>query len=146
VQEFKNSEGNHLGIPLPAGRIRFYRQDTGGQVEFTGESTIDHTPKDNTVRVVTGNAFDITGDRKQTDFHSDTTSRTVDESFEIKVKNAKDKPVKITVVEHLYRWSNWNITAKSSDYAKTDSRTIEFPMQLATNEEKTLTYTVHYSW
>ncbi len=146
VQEFKNSEDNHLGIPLPAGRIRFYRQDTGGQVEFTGESTIDHTPKDNTVRVMTGNAFDITGDRKQTDFHSDMTSRTIDESFEIKVKNAKDKPVKVTIVEHLYRWSNWTITAKSSDYTKTDSRTVEFPLEIKADDERSLTYTAHYSW
>jgi hypothetical protein len=146
VQEFKNSEANHLGIPLPAGRIRFYRQDTGGQVEFTGESTIDHTPKDNTVRVMTGNAFDITGDRKQTDFHSDMTSRTIDESFEIKVKNAKDKPVKVTIVEHLYRWSNWTITAKSSDYTKTDSRTVEFPLEIKADDERSLTYTAHYSW
>jgi hypothetical protein len=146
IQEFKNSEANHLGMPLPAGRMRFYRQDTGGQVEFTGESTIDHTPKDGMVRVVTGNAFDITGDRKQTDFHVDSHGRTLDETFEIKVKNAKEQPATVSVIEHLYRWSNWAITNKSGDFTKTDSRTVEFPMQLAANEEKTLTYTVHYSW
>jgi len=146
VQEFKNSEANHLGIPIPAGRIRFYRADTGGQVEFTGESTIDHTPKDGMIRVITGYAFDITGDRKQTDFHVDSQARTIDESFEIKVKNAKEQAVTVSVIERLYRWSNWTVTAKSGDFRKTDSRTIEFPVQLAANEEKTLTYTVHYSW
>jgi hypothetical protein len=146
VQEFKNSEANHLGVPIPAGRIRFYRQDQGGQVEFTGESTIDHTPKDATIRVVTGNAFDITGERKQTDFHVDSAGRTVDESFEIKVKNVKETAVKVSVVEHLYRWSNWSISSASAQHTKADSRTIEFPIDVAANEEHTIMYTVHYSW
>jgi hypothetical protein len=146
VQEFKNSEANHLGIPIPAGRIRFYRQDQGGQVEFTGESTIDHTPKDATIRVVTGNAFDITGERKQADFHVDSAGRTVDESFEIKVKNVKETAVKVSVVEHLYRWSNWSISSASAQHTKADSRTIEFPIDVAANGEQTIMYTVHYSW
>jgi hypothetical protein len=146
VQEFKNSEANHLGIPIPAGRIRFYKQDTGGQVEFTGESTIDHTPKDATIRVVTGNAFDIIGERKQTDFHVDTAGRTMDESFEIKVKNAKEAPVKVSIIEHLYRWSNWSISSATAKYTKTDSRTIEFPVDVAASGEQTIVYTAHYSW
>jgi hypothetical protein len=146
VQVFKNSEANHLGMPLPAGKLRFYRQDTDGQVEFTGESTIDHTPKDGTVRVVTGNAFDITGERKQTDFHLDSRTRTMDESFEIKVKNAKEQPVTVEVIEHLYRWSNWAITSKSTAFTKEDSRTIQFPVEVAASGEKIVTYTVHYSW
>ncbi len=146
VQEFKNTEANHLGIPLPAGKLRFYRQDEGGQVEFTGENIIDHTPKDGTIRVVTGDAFDITGERKQTDFHVDTHLKNLDETFEIKVKNVKDTPVTVSVIEHLYRWSNWKIVSNSADYKKTDSRTIEFPVQLAPNQEKTVTYTAHYSW
>jgi hypothetical protein len=146
VQEFKNSEANHLGMPLPAGKLRFYRQDTDGQVEFTGESTIDHTPKDGTIRVVTGNAFDVTGDRKQTDFHIDSQARTIDETFAIKVKNAKDTRVAVDVTEHLFRWSNWQITAKSTGFVKVDSRTIQFPVELTPDEEKMVTYTVHYSW
>ena len=56
MEEFKNSEGNHLGIPLPKGKLRFYRRDTDGHLEFVGENTIDHTPKDETIRVYTGNA------------------------------------------------------------------------------------------
>jgi hypothetical protein len=146
VQTFKNTEANHLGMPLPAGKLRFYRQDDGGQVEFTGESTIDHTPKDGTIRVVTGDAFDITGERRQTDFHVDTHAKNLDETFEIKVKNVKDTPATVSVIEHLNRWSNWKIVSKSADYKKTDSRTIEFPVLLAPNEEKTVTYTAHYSW
>ncbi len=70
MREFINSDANHLGVPLPSGRVRFYRRDQDGQVEFTGENQIEHTPKDETVRVYTGNAFDITGERRQTHFTS----------------------------------------------------------------------------
>ena len=66
MEEFKNSEANHLGIPLPKGKLRFYRRDTDGHLEFIGENAIDHTPKDETIRVYTGNAFDVTGERKRT--------------------------------------------------------------------------------
>jgi hypothetical protein len=63
MQEFKNSTENHLGMPLPKGRVRFYRRDDDGQLEFTGENEIDHTPKDELIRIYTGNAFDLTGER-----------------------------------------------------------------------------------
>jgi hypothetical protein len=70
MREFANSDANHLGVPLPKGRVRFYRRDQDGQLEFTGENEIEHTPKDETVRVYTGNAFDIAGERRQTKFQS----------------------------------------------------------------------------
>ena len=146
VEEIKNSEANHLGMPLPAGRLRFYRRDTGGQIEFIGESTIDHTPAEDTVKVVTGSAFDVKGSRRQTDFHVDYNGRVLEESFEIKVTNQKAQPVKVGVVEHLYRGANWEITAKSLDYEKRDSRTIEFPVEVPARGESTLTYTVRYTW
>src|SRR4051794_13770 len=59
MEEFKNSDTNHLGIALPKGKLRFYRRDTDGHLEFVGENMIDHTPKDETIRVYTGNAFDV---------------------------------------------------------------------------------------
>ena len=68
MREFVNSEANHLGMPLPKGRVRFYRRDTDGQLEFTGEDAIDHTPRDERIRVFTGAAFDIAGERKRTVF------------------------------------------------------------------------------
>ena len=146
VEEIKNSEANHLGMPLPAGRLRFYRRDTGGQIEFIGESTIDHTPAEDTVKVVTGSAFDVKGSRRQTDFHVDYNGRVLEETFEIKVTNQKAQPVKVGVMEHLYRGANWEITAKSLDYEKRDSRTIEFPVEVPAKGESTLTYTVRYTW
>src|SRR5882724_2285697 len=147
MREFVNAETNHLGIALPKGKLRFYRRDADGQLQFVGEDTIDHTPRNETIRVTTGNAFDLVGERKQTDFHVDTRAHTMDESFEIKLRNRKkDAPVEIRVVEHLYRWNNWEIIAKSDDFKKTDAQTIEFRVPVKPDEEKTVTYTVHYSW
>jgi hypothetical protein len=146
-REFVNAETNQLGIALPAGKLRFYRRDTDGQLQFVGENTIDHTPRNETVRVTTGNSFDLVGERKQTNFRVDTADKWIDESFEIKLRNRKkDAPVEIRMVEHLYRWSNWEITAKSDDFVKKDSQTIEFPIPVKPDEERTVTYTVHYSW
>jgi hypothetical protein len=146
MQEFVNSEANHLGIALPKGRLRFYRRDTDGHLEFTGENTIDHTPKDETIRVYTGNSFDITGERKRTDFHVDSNQRWMDETFQIKVRNHKKEAVNVRVLEHLYRWTNWKLAAQSDPYKKIDSRNIEFRVAIPPDGEKVVTYTVHYSW
>ena len=146
MREFVNAETNQLGIALPAGKLRFYRRDDGGQLQFVGEDQIDHTPRNETIRVTTGNAFDLVGERRQTNFRVDTGDKWMDESFEIKLRNRKHEPVEMRVVEHLYRWSNWNITAQSDDFKKTDSQTIEFRVPVKPDEEKIVNYTVHYSW
>jgi len=146
MREFVNSEANHLGMPLPKGRVRFYRHNDDGQMEFTGENAIDHTPRDETVRVYTGSAFDLTGERKRTDYTVDTGRRSATETFEIRVRNHKKEPVDVRVVEHLYRGTNWEITAKSDDYRKKDSQTIEFPVTVTPDGEKVITYTAHYTW
>ncbi len=146
MREFKNSEANQLGMPLPKGRLRFYKQDTDKQLEFTGENLIDHTAKDEMIRVFTGNAFDLVGERKRTNVKSDSSNHWLDESFEIKLRNHKTEPVEIRVVEHLFRWTNWEITDKSDTFLKTNAQTIEFRVQVKPDEEKTIHYTVHYSW
>jgi hypothetical protein len=147
MREFMNTEDNNLGIPLPRGLLRFYRTDDDGQLEFTGENYIDHTPKDEKVRVYTGNAFDLVGERRRTDYTIDTSHDWLDEAFEIKIRNRKENDtVEFRVVEHLYRWINWNIVEKSHDFEKTDSQTIEFRVQVPPGEEKVITYKVHYTW
>src|SRR5579862_1166862 len=146
MEEFKNSDVNQLGIALPKGRLRFYRRDTDGHLEFVGENTIDHTPKDETVRVYTGNAFDIVGERRRTNIRVDSNQRWIEESFEIRVRNLKKEPVNVRVVEHLYRWTNWKLLEQSHQYRKTDAQTIEFPVTVAPNGEQVVTYLVHYSW
>ncbi len=146
MEEFKNAEANHLGIPLPKGKLRFYRRDTDGHLEFVGENTIDHTPKDETIRVFTGNAFDVTGERKRTNYHVDANQHWMDESFEIRLRNHKKEAVEVRAVEHLYRWTNWKLTDQSANSRKTDAQTIEFPVTIAPDGEQVITYTVHYSW
>jgi hypothetical protein len=146
LQEIKNSEANNLGIPLPAGRIRLYRRDVDGQIEFIGESTINHTPAEDSVKVTSGNAFDIKGSRTQTNFYIDNGRRTLDEYFEIKLANQKSQPVTVNVLEHLYRGDNWEIMQKSADYTKLDSHTIQFPVQVPAKGEASVTYAVRYTW
>jgi hypothetical protein len=147
MREFVNSAANHLGMPLPKGRLRFYRRDQDGQMEFTGEDQIDHTPKDETVRLYTGNAFDITGERRQTHFQSQSQyPGFTDESFEIKVRNHKTEAVTVQVVEHLYRWATWAIKQESAAHRQIDSKTIAYDVTLQPGEEKVITYTAHYTW
>jgi hypothetical protein len=146
VEEIKNSEANHLGMPLPAGRIRLYRRDADGQMEFIGEDMINHTPAEQTVKLATGSAFDVKGSRRQTDFHVNQQDRILDETFEIKVTNQKEQPVNVNVVEHLYRGANWEIRDASSTFTKADSHTAEFPIQVPAKGETTLTYSVRYTW
>jgi hypothetical protein len=144
--EFKNSKENHLGMPLPKGRVRFYRRDADGQLEFTGENLIDHTPGDETLRLYTGNVFDAVGERTRTSFREERGAHSVDESFEIKLRNHKKEPIEVRVVEHLYRWTNWDIMKSSDPFNKLDSKTIEFRVQVPPDGEKVVTYTAHYSW
>ena len=145
-REFKNSEANKLGIPLPKGRVRFYSQDNDRQLEFVGENNIGHTPKEEIVRLFIGDSFDLVGKRKQTEFKVNEANHTLDETFEIQLRNRKKEAVEIRVLEHLFRWTNWTIVHKSQEFQKTDAQTIEFRVPLKPDEEKTVTYKVHYTW
>ncbi len=146
MQEFKNSKQNHLGVPLPKGRMRFYRRDSDGSLQFVGENEIDHTPADETIRVQTGSAFDVVGERKRTDYQVNNLQKWANESFEIHVRNHKQEAVEVRVVEHLYRWNNWTILAESDKHLKSDAQTIEFRVTVPPNGDKAVTYTVHYTW
>lgn len=143
----QNSEKNGMGSPLPAGRIRVYKQDDADKaMEFVGEDVVQHTPKDEQVMIKLGSAFDVVGERKQTDFKVNMDEHWITESFEIKLRNHKKEPVKVIVKENLFRWTNWEITASSDKYEKQDYRTIHIPIDVPVDEEKTVTYSVKYSW
>ncbi len=146
MQKIMNSKANNLGMPLPKGRLRFYRRDSDGRLEFTGENNIDHTPADETLRIYTGNAFDLSGERRRTDFRLDSGKSTIDETFEIRVKNHKNTAARVTVVEHLFRAATWTIASGSSKYSKASSNQIEFPVSIPAGGEQTINYTVHYAW
>ena len=144
--EFKNSKKDNLGIPLPKGKVRVYKSDPDGSLEFIGEDSIDHTPKDEKVRVKMGDAFDVVGERKRTDFQTDGKKRWAMESFELRLRNHKDSPVSVTAVEHLYRWSGWKITDASQKWTKKDAQTVEFEVPVDKDGESVVTYTVKYAW
>jgi hypothetical protein len=145
-REFKNSEANKLGIALPKGKVRFYSQDGDRQLEFVGEDRIDHTPKDEVIRVLTGNSFDLVGEHRMTNNTEDGANRVVTQTFEIKVRNRKKEPVEIRVVEHANRSGNWTLTAQSQPHEKKDATTLEFRVPLKPDEEKVITYTIRYTW
>ena len=145
--KFKNDKDSGMGMPLPAGRIRVSQQDKAdGSLEFIGEDTIKHTPKDEDVRVRLGTAFDVVGERRQTDFVLNSKGRVMEEAFEIKVRNHKTQPVEVVVRENLYRWSQWTLIEQSTPSEKKDARTVEFPVRVAADGEATVTYRVRYTW
>ena len=147
MREFRNSEDNKLGLPLPKGRMRFYRRDDAdGRIEFTGENELEHTAKNELIRIYTGDAFDVVGERVRTDFQNSGRQDYAEESFEIKVRNRKAEPIEVRVVEHLYRWSNWRILQQSDESTKKDAQTIEFRIPLKPDEERTVSYRVRYDW
>jgi hypothetical protein len=145
-EEIKNSTANHLGMPLPAGRLRLYRRETTGQMQFVGESMVQHTPAEQTIQVVSGNAFDVTAERRQTEFHVNEGGHVIDETFEIKLSNQKSQAVTVRDVEHMNRGQNWEITEKSTEFAKKDSAMVEFPVVVPAKGEATLKYSVRYTW
>src|SRR5687767_6983907 len=104
--EFKNDKQFGLGVPLPAGRIRVSQLDKADDsLEFIGEDKIDHTPKDELVRVKLGSAFDVVGERRQVDFTVDSKARVMEEEIEVKLRNHKSQAVDVLVKENLFRWS-----------------------------------------
>lgn len=145
-REFKNSEANHLGLALPKGKVRFYSQDADRQLEFVGENTIDHTPKGEVVRVLTGNSFDLVGERRLVSQKEDGANRVAIQNVEIKVRNHKKEPVTIQVREHAAHQGSWAIDAWSQEYVKKDASTFEFAVTLQPDEEKTVSYTIAYRW
>jgi hypothetical protein len=143
---FNNEEKSGLGIPLPKGKVRVYKRDTDGKEQFIGEDLIDHTPKDEMVRLYLGNAFDIVGERAQSDFKSLAGGRIVEETIRINVRNHKKEAVTVDVYEHPWRWSQWEIVNSSAKWEKVDQSTVRFPVTIAKDGKAEVVYTLRYSW
>lgn len=143
---FKNDKKSGLGIPLPGGKARVYKRDEDGREQFIGEDQLDHTPKDEEVRLYMGNAFDVVGSRAQTDFRTLSSGHIVEETFLIKVRNHKEEAVEVAVYEHPWRWSQWDLVKSSVPGEKVDQTTLKFPLKLAPDQEKSVTYTIRYTW
>ncbi|HET7730450.1 MAG TPA: hypothetical protein VFK48_10495 [Usitatibacter sp.] len=144
----RNASANGLGIPLPAGRMRVSRVDPAdGGLEFIGEDLIDHTARDETVRVKLGSAFDVVGERRQLDFRIDTAGKWMEEDIEVRVRNQKPaEDVTVVVKEQAFRWSSWSVPRKTHDFTREDARTLHFPLRVAAKGEAVLRYTLRYTW
>jgi len=144
---FANEEKNHLGLPLPAGRVRVNQLDRAdGSLEFIGEDVIDHTPRNEDVLLKMGNAFDIVGERTQTDYRVDLRTRNLWESFDIKLRNHKPSAVNIAVLENLYRSGNWKIEGSNFPFEKENANQVRFDVEVPGEGETVVSYTAHYTW
>ena len=145
--KFANTKNNGMGMPLPAGRIRVSkRDDSDSSLEFIGEDIIDHTPKDENIKVKLGNAFDVIGERKQIQYRTDSTRKTAEETIEVTLRNHKDTSVNVTIEENLQRYKSWKVLRKSHDYEKESAYKVNFPVTLPKDGKATMRYTVKYTW
>lgn len=148
ILQFKNSKETckGLGVPLPKGPFRVYLADTDDQNEFVGSDNIDHTPKDELVRIRIGYAFDLTAERVQTANRRKAGVDWNEQDWKVTLRNHKDRPLKIVVEEPLDGYLNWKILKQSHEYTKKDFRTLNFEVEVPANGETTFTYTVEYTW
>jgi hypothetical protein len=137
--QIENKKENNLGMPLPKGIVRVYKYDTEGSLQFIGEDSIDHTPKDEKIRVKLGDAFDVVGSRKQTDWKK-IASDTYEAAFEISLRNHKNEDVTVKVLEPIP--GDWKMLSHSHDYMKTEAFTAEFNIPVPKDKEVKLSYRV----
>jgi hypothetical protein len=148
--EFRTDAESGLETQLPAGRVRMYQEDVDGSPLLVGEDQIDHTPKDETVRLTVGTAFDVVGERVQTDYRS-LGRDSAEESYRITLRNHKAEDIEVRVVERMFRGSDWEITDEQLDgqpasHKELDSNTVEWLVPVPADGDVELTYTVRYVW
>jgi len=143
VLELVNAQTAGLGMPLPKGTVRVYKKDKSGAEQFVGEDAIDHTPKDETVRLHVGDAFDIVAERSQTDFKA-VSPRQNESAWTISLRNRKDEDVVVTVREPM--GGDWTLMSSSLPGKKIDQQTLEFDVPVAKGKETKLTYRVAVKW
>lgn len=141
--EVDNSEKNHLGMPMPKGKVRVYKRDADGALQFIGEDLIDHTPRDEKIRLYIGDAFDVVGERRQVTSQR-INDRVTRETYEISLRNHKDKEVTVTAVEHA--GGTWKILSSSHEYKKKDASTFEFNVAVPANGEVKITYEIEHRY
>jgi len=135
-----NSRKNHLGMPLPKGTVRVYKEDRDGALQFIGEDEIDHTPRDEKIRVHMGNAFDITAERVQTKFETVSSGHVYRSSYRVTIRNHKDEGVTVKVFEHPT--GDWRVTRSSHDAIRESVSSLRFDVPVAANASADLTYTL----
>lgn len=137
--ELENRETYHLGMPLPKGTVRVYKQDSDKALQFVGEDSIDHTAKNEKIRIKLGEAFDVVAERKQSDWKK-RANDTYEAAYEIIIRNHKKENVKVRVVEPVP--GDWKVLNSSHEYVKSDSGTLEFSLDVPADREIKLVYRV----
>jgi hypothetical protein len=140
---FKNDEKSNLGMPLPAGTVRVYQADSKGGIQFAGEDRISHTPKDETLRIYVGDAFDVVAERKQTDYKKIAPDEHEME-YQITLRNHKEAPVNVEVREPI--GGDWEVLNSNFKWTKLDSRAIGFEIPVEKDGSATLDYRVRVKW
>ena len=138
--KFKNAKESNLGMPLPAGIIRLYKKDTDESMQFIGEDRIEHTPKDENVKIKVGEAFDVVAERVQTDFRQITT-KMMESEWEVTLRNHKEEDIMVGVIEPMLN-GNWNIISNSHNFIKENAFTIRFDVPVPKNGEVKIKYRV----
>ena len=141
IIEFSNKEDQNLGVPMPKGKVRVYKSD-GESIEFIGEDLIDHTPKNEIIKLKIGDAFDVLAEERQVE-HKKITDRVYEQNFEVTIKNRKKEKVIVEVERNL--GLNWEILSSSLDYKKKNAQTITFQVPVSKDDETILSYKVRYS-
>jgi hypothetical protein len=139
IVELQNKKESNLGFPLPKGVVRVFKQDAEGSLQFVGEDSVDHTPKDEKIRIKMGNAFDVVGSRKQADWKK-LAADTYEAAFEIAVRNLKKEDVVVKVVEPIP--GAWTMLSSSHEYKKTEAHMAEFMLTVPKEREVKMTYSV----
>ncbi|WP_292780956.1 DUF4139 domain-containing protein [Methylophilus sp. UBA6697] len=145
--EFENKESSKLGLPLPKGTMRVYKKDNDGTAQFVGEDQIDHTPKNDTVRLKLGNAFDVTADRVQTDFKNlskPNQTQLYESAYAITLHNAKKEAVTVTVQEPIN--GDWKILNESQAHKKTSAHQATWQVNVPAEGDVTLKYRVQVKY
>jgi hypothetical protein len=141
--QFKNESSTGLGMAMPAGVVRVYQADSKGGVQFVGEDRIDHTPKDETINLKIGNAFDVVCERKQTDFEKIATN-VYDVEYEITLRNHKATPVSVEVNEPV--GGTWRMLQSTHTWTKTDAWAAQFKVPVGADGTAVLKYRVRVTY
>ena len=142
VIEFENSEKNNLGVPMPKGKVRMYKSD-GQALEFVGEDLIDHTAKNEKLKLKVGDAFDIVVEENQTEYKQ-ITEKVSESTFEIKIRNQKDEDITVDISRYL--GLRWEIRDNNFDFEKVNAQNILFKIPVKAGKESILKYTVRYTY
>ena len=141
--EIANKEQHHLGIPLPKGTVRVYKAAADRSLQFIGEDLIDHTPKDEKIKIKMGEAFDVVGERTQRDWRK-IASNVYETEWDVQLRNHKKEDVEVTIIEPVP--GDWEVVKTSHPYEKVEAHTLQYVVKVPKDGKVTVNYRVRMRW